>query len=480
MARPNSNKANNDKALGIPRKGLKRREFIGAAIWLSAAAGSGILSGERRSEAAPRSPQALQAPQRPRPQTRPYREVLETPIIGHHQVIVAGGGPSGFIAALAAVRSGADTLLIERYPFLGGNGTAGLMTCYNGFRNQRPPEALQTVKGIPAEYIAELVRQGGLCDDDGLANTYAQSRHNIKNGDLQYSIGFDAEVAKVAMLKMIQKEGVKLRLHSWIASPLVDGSRVTGIIIESKSGRQAITADIVIDATGDGDIAARAGAPFMGPAEKGDRMGMSLMYRIGGAPSKVSGIRIGDKVVKWGPGFQGDGLDADVLTQAEVQTRLELWDNFQKMKKEPGMESISLLQTATCIGVRETRRIIGEYTVTLEDAVKGTRFPDVIAISSNPMPGYQGKRFFFEHEGFDIPYRSLVPKKVEGLLLTGRCISSEQGPFQSARSMAPAMAIGHASGCAAAIAAKTGIPPRSLDVKELQKLLLSQNAELRL
>jgi len=96
------------------------------------------------------------------------------------------------------------------------------------------------------------------------------------------------------------------------------------------------------------------------------------------------------------------------------------------------------------------------------------------------MPGYQGKRFFFEHEGFDIPYRSLVPQKVEGLLLTGRCISSEQGPFQSARSMAPAMAIGHASGCAAALAAKKGIPPRSLDVKELQKLLLSQNAELRL
>ena len=124
------------------------------------------------------------------------------------------------------------------------------------------------------------------------------------------------------------------------------------------------------------------------------------------------------------------------------------------MRKKPGKESVYLSQIATGIGVRETRRILGEYVVTEQDAIKGTHFPDVIAISSNPMPGYHGQRFFFEHEGFDIPYRSLVPKKVEGLVLTGRCISCEQAPFQSARSMAPAMAIGHASGCAAALAAK--------------------------
>jgi len=107
-------------------------------------------------------------------------------------------------------------------------------------------------------------------------------------------------------------------------------------------------------------------------------------------------------------------------------------------------------------------------------------FPHVIAISSNPMPSYHGRRFFFNHEGFEIPYRSLVPKKIEGLILTGRYISCEQALFQSTRSMAPAMAIGHASGCAAALAAKGDVPPRKLNVKELQKLLLSQNAELRL
>ncbi|MGA2264266.1 MAG: FAD-dependent oxidoreductase [Acidobacteriota bacterium] len=191
-------------------------------------------------------------------------------------------------------------------------------------------------------------------------------------------------------------------------------------------------------------------------------------------------MRIGDHVVRWGPRLEGDGVNVETLTRVEVEARLKLWDDIQVLRKKVGQESIYLSQTATTIGVRETRRIIGEYVVTEKDAIEGTHFPDVIAISSNPMPEYHGQRYFFKHEGFDIPYRSLVPKKVDGLVLSGRCISCEQGPFQSARSMAPAMAVGHASGCAAALAATQGVPPRKLDVKELQKLLKSQNAELRL
>jgi hypothetical protein len=447
---------------------IGRRQFITTALGSAVAAG-GLVSIGKTAEAAEQTKKGV------------YRERLQTPVVSRHQVVIAGGGPSGFIAALAAARSGADTLLIERYPFLGGNGTAGLMTCYNGFRNQKPPEALQTVKGIPAEYIAELVRLGGIADSD---NYQKDIPHDVTKGDIPYCVGFDPEAAKVAMLNMIKKEGVKLRLHSLVVAPMLDGSKVTGVIVESKTGRQAIAADIVIDATGDGDIASRAGAPFAGPAQTGDRMDMSLMYRLGGLSESIKdsygGIRIGDRVVKWGPGFGGDGLDIEKLTEAEVETRLRLWEQVQQLRKTAGMESVYLLQTATGIGVRETRRIIGEYTVTEQDAINSTRFPDVIAISSNPMPSYHGKRFFFSHEGFDIPYRALVPKKVEGLLLTGRCISCEQAPFQSARSMAPAMAIGHASGCAAALAAKTSIPPRKLDVKALQKLLLSQNAELRM
>ncbi len=440
---------------------LARRRFVGVALGGTAAAS---LAG----------PAAAQS-------GNTYREAMETPIVAKYQVVVAGGGPSGVIAAAAAARSGASTLLIERYSFLGGNGTAGLMTCYNGFRNQRAPQDLQTVKGIPAEYIAELVRLGGLADADSYEHNF---HHDITKGDIPYTVPFDPEAAKIAALNLIRKEGVNLRLHSWVAAPMLDGARVTGVVVESKSGRQAIAADVVIDCTGDGDIAARAGAPFSGPAATGDRMPMSLMYRIGGVPDTIEGafdgIRIRDRVVRWGPGFEGDGLDVESLTRAEVETRLKLWEQVQQLRKRPGMESVALLDTPTTIGVRETRRITGEYTVTLQDAIEGKHFPDVIAISSNPMPSYKGKRYFFKHEGFDIPYRSLVPRKIEGLILSGRCISSEQGPFQSARSMAPAMAIGHASGCAAALAATRGVPPRKLDVKALQKLLVSQKAELRL
>jgi len=364
---------------------LDRREFFDAALGsaITLAAVSQIAAGGAAEQHSG---------------TAVYTEQLQTPIVARHQVVIAGGGPSGVIAALAAARSGADTLLIERYPFLGGNGTAGLMTCYNGFRNQRPPEALQTVKGIPAEYIAELVRLGGIADSD----SYPKAEHDTAAGDLPYCIGFDAEAAKVAALNLLNKEGVKVRLHSWVVGPMLSGSQVTGVIVESKSGRQAIAADVVIDATGDGDVAARAGAPFMQPAEKGDRMNMSLMYQLGGVPAdakSIKGIRIGQRVVQWGPRFGGDGLDVENLTRAEVETRLKLWEQVQAMRKRPGQESFYLAKTATGIGVRETRRILGEYVVTEQDAIQGTRFPDVIAISSNPMPSYHGKRFFFNHEG---------------------------------------------------------------------------------
>jgi FAD-dependent oxidoreductase family protein len=445
------------------RNSLGRRRFVGAAIGTAFAGGASHQALAQQAE-----------------QSRVYRETLQTPIVGRYQVVVAGGGPSGVIAAAAAARSGASVLLIERYAFLGGNGTAGLMTCYNGFRNQRPPEALQTVKGIPAEYIAELVRLGGVADLDNYQSTV---RHDVTKGDIPYTVPFDPEVAKIAALNLLRKEGVKLRLHSWAVAPMLEGSRVTGVIVQSKSGRQAIAADVVIDCTGDGDLAALAGAPFMGPSATGDRMQMSLMYRVGGVPSTVTGsfdgIRIGDRVVRWGPRFGGDGIDVENLTRAEVETRLKLWDEVQAMRRKPGLENLYLMQTATCIGVRETRRILGEYTLTEQDAMEGKRFSDVIAISSNPFPSYRGSRYFLKHEGFDIPYRSLVPQKIEGLVLSGRCISCEQAPFQSARSMAPAMAVGHASGCAAALVATTGVPPRKLDVKSLQKLLVSQKAELR-
>lgn len=149
---------------------------------------------------------------------------------------------------------------------------------------------------------------------------------------------------------------------------------------------------------------------------------------------------------------------------------------ISSLRKRKGFEPVSLLQTAFQIGVRETRRFIGEYVLTREDAEDDVRFGDTIAISSNPVPSYYGKRFFYNHLGFDVPYRCVIPRNVSSLLLAGRNISMEQAPWQSARSMAPNMAIAQAVGTAAAICAKEEVQPRNMDVERLKGILDEQGA----
>lgn len=394
--------------------------------------------------------------------TEPAREI---PVILEKDVVVSGGGTGGFAAAIAAARTGVDTILIEQQGFLGGTATAGLMNSFNGFRNQNPPNDLQTVKGIAQEIVHELIRHGG-------------AEGNI--GTMPYKMAFDPEILKYVSLKMCKEAGVQLLLHTYVVDAIVEDDTIKGVIIQSKSGRQAILSKIVVDATGDGDTAAAAGAPFEKVNKVGENMmGMSLLFKManvkGGGSVGQPGARYHRVSVK---GY--DGVDAKDLTDAEIETHEMMMEEVKKLKGQPGYENAFLVQSAAYIGVRETRRVIGEYMVTEEDAVKDKRFEDVIAISSNPVPGYYGKRFFFDHEGFDIPYRSLVPKKIENLLLAGRCISCEQVPFQSARSMAPLMAISEAAGTAAGLAVKHNVTPRQLDVKLLQKVLLENNAELRL
>ena len=394
--------------------------------------------------------------------TEPAREIS---VICEKDVVVAGGGPGGIVAAIAAARTGANTILIEQQGFLGGTATAGLMNSLNGFRNQRPPNDLQTVKGIAQEIVDELIFNGGAEGTIGTA---------------PYKVAFDPEILKYVAIKMCKEAGVQLLLHTYTVDAIVENDTIKGVIIQNKSGRQAILSKIVVDATGDGDVAAAAGAPFEKVNKVGEKMmGMSLLFKMGNIKD---GGSVGQPGVRYhrvsASGY--DGVDSKDLTDAEIETHEMMMAEVKKLKGQPGYEDVFLVQSATHIGVRETRRVIGEYMVTEEDAVNDHRFDDVIAISSNPVPGYYGKRFFFEHEGFDIPYRALVPKKIENLLLAGRCISCEQVPFQSARSMAPLMAISEAAGTAAALALKHNVTPRQLDVKLLQKVLLENNNELRL
>lgn len=369
------------------------------------------------------------------------------------------------VAAIAAARTGADTILIEQQGFLGGTATAGLMNSFNGFRNQHPPNDLQTVKGIAQEIVDELIQHGGA---EGTIGT------------TPYNVVFDPEILKYVAIKMCKEASVQLLLHTYTVDAIVENDTIKGVIIQNKSGRQAILSKIVVDATGDGDVAAAAGAPFEKVNKVGEKMmGMSLLF-------KMANVKDGGSVGQPGVRYHRvsvsgyDGVDGKDLTNAEIETHEMMMEELKKLRAQPGYEDAFLVQSAAHIGVRETQRFIGEYMVTEEDAVKGNRFEDVIAISSNPVPGYYGKRFFFDHEGFDIPYRALVPKKIENLLLAGRCISCEQVPFQSARSMAPLMAISEAAGTAAALAVKHNVTPRQLDVKLLQKVLLENNNELRL
>jgi hypothetical protein len=406
----------------------------------------------------------------------PAREV---PIVDEADVLVAGGGLAGVVAAAAAGRNGARVLLVESSGVLGGTATAGLMTSFNGFRNERPPCDLQTVKGLGQEVVDRLMALGGAS-----GKTAHGDWGELTPGRAPYAVSFDPEALKRVALEMLREAGVRVRFHTFISDAVTRDGCATGVITESKAGRQAMLAELTVDATGDGDVAARAGADCLEAGPDDPRlMAVSLMYRVAGVEPERCGerrLRIGRTATLWGPGRRGvDGLDPAAVTAAYADCMAELPEHLERLRREPGFGNCYLVQSAEMLGVRETRRVVGLYVVTEDDALSGRRFDDVVAISSNPVPAYYSERRFFDHEGFDIPYRALVPQRIDGLILAGRCISCEQPPFQSARSMAPLMAISQASGTAAALCIRDGVQPRELDVAELQRTLLEQGAELR-
>ena len=207
------------------------------------------------------------------------------------------------------------------------------------------------------------------------------------------------------------------------------------------------------------------------------------MYKVSGLGDAPFGnCRYGDSSVVWGPGGVWGQNNALVISKAEVQVRLQVFEHFRGILEEnPQLKEAGayLAETPPLLGIRQTRFIEGEYKLTAEDALEGHRFDDVVAISSCPVISYYGYRRYLEHEGYDIPYRCLVPKEVDNLLIAGRCISSEQQPYESHRAMIPIIAIGQAAGTAAALCAEGDVQPRDLDVRLLQQRLIEQGAELR-
>jgi hypothetical protein len=279
--------------------------------------------------------------------------------------------------------------------------------------------------------------------------------------------------------------GVGLMLHTWFAQPLVADNTVSGVIVENKSGRLALRAKVVIDASGDGDVAARAGAEYWQTRKsEAPRLGDGLMYRLEFGAKRPEGVfacDFGGNAVMWGPASEPiDATDADQLSQAEVAARLKVYQHLAgERKAHPELADARIIETPPLLGIRQTRFIEGQYKLTADDAIEGRRFDDVIAISSCAIINYYGFRRYLKHEGYDIPYRCLVPKSLEGLLIAGRCISSEQQPYESHRAMIPMIAIGQAAGTAAALCSRTGLAPRKIDVAMLQDALIQQGAQLR-
>ncbi|HSW01027.1 MAG TPA: FAD-dependent oxidoreductase [Sedimentisphaerales bacterium] len=386
----------------------------------------------------------------------PRRELA---ILDTTDVLVVGGGPAGVVAAIAAKRAGAKVTLVERYGHLGGLWTGGLVLLVLGHIVQGGKQVCQ---GIGEEIMQRLDKLDGAIID----------RRPGVNPTV------DAEAVKYVMVEMIEEAGVDIFLHCWGVEAIVNDGAVQGVVFESKSGRQAILAKVVVDATGDGDVFASAGAEFEHRSHN-----VGLVYRVGNldrvdsskAGDSPAPKRIGSRTpvpgVNWvnlrGP--EVDGLDVATLTRMELNHRKYIWSHIQKTRRTPGYEKVYLMETAPQLGVRITRVLHGLGTVKLDDLKAGTKFPDVVGVGGSENGN---------HGPWQIPYGALVPTKIDNVLAAGRCICAEIRMADLVRLIPNCFVTGHAAGAAAAVAVQDGCRPRDVDVVKVQKILTEQGAYL--
>ena len=428
------------------------------------------------------------------------------PVYRRCDVLVVGGGPSGTAAAAAAAREGADVVLLERYNHLGGLSTGGLviwidrMTDWSGELVIRG-FAEELFDRLPAEAIAGPAPADWGSRDAGKAAHWAQ-RTAAYHGVVTWSPTIDPERLKLLSQQIVLERKVKLVYHSWACVPVVEEGRVRGVVFESKEGRMAIMARVVVDATGDGDLFARAGAAFEDDIEEGDihhcmntawlfggvEMGRWIAFRTGQAEAHAAFLARGRAeltlferpFVSWrddialfmGPRQSGySGLDVDDLTAVEIRSHRAMDAHLAFYRRHaPGFENAFLMLSAPQIGVRHTRRLKGTAAVRRDDWPRGVAFSDEIGVSPAVSPKFPN---------ISIPYGALVPVRLDGLLACGRHISCDRNSHGFMREIPQCWITGQAAGVAAALAVAAGVEPRDVDVAALQRALLAQGVYLR-
>ena len=428
------------------------------------------------------------------------------PVYRRCDVLVVGGGPSGTAAAAAAAREGADVVLLERYNHLGGLSTGGLviwidrMTDWSGELVIRG-FAEELFDRLPAEAIAGPAPADWGSQDAGKAAHWAQ-RTAAYHGVVTWSPTIDPERLKLLSQQIVLERKVKLVYHSWACVPVVEEGAVRGVVFESKEGRMAIMARVVVDATGDGDLFARAGAAFEDDIEEGDihhcmntawlfggvEMGRWIAFRTGQAEAHAAFLARGRAeltlferpFVSWrddialfmGPRQSGySGLDVDDLTAVEIRSHRAMDAHLAFYRRHaPGFENAFLMLSAPQIGVRHTRRLKGTAAVRRDDWPRGVAFSDEIGVSPAVSPKFPN---------ISIPYGALVPVRLDGLLACGRHISCDRNSHGFMREIPQCWITGQAAGVAAALAVAAGVEPRDVDVAALQRALLAQGVYLR-
>jgi hypothetical protein len=440
-------------------------------------------------------------------------------------VIVVGGGPGGVASAIAAARNGAKTVLIERYGHLGGMATGGLV---NIIPNLSDISGKQHIYGLTMELIDRLDTRGGTSytskKDRGSAEKkavdyyidanlgwfYVRKDHNTGKQRVLYSAVVDPEILKDELNDMVLGAGAELLLHSWGTQVIMENNSVKGIFFESKSGLQAILGKVIIDATGDGDMFVTAGAEFDNECDNKRRTAwlalvwwltnvnikkydsfkasqpekykelMQELMKLGGYPMFFKGILKNQPNTVWYHCMQPqpqrtDAMDVEQLTKIDVQSRKRALITYDFMKKYvPGFERSFIMLTAPQLGTQGGRRIIGEYTVTEKDMETDEIFEDTIAVLANNDYG----EISAKHPTLCIPYRCLVPKRVDGLLVAGRSFSSADTINETFNIIPHCIAYGQAAGTAAALAVKAGVQPRKVDYKALRANLVKQGVNL--